>query len=645
MSHRKLIQPQKQFFSDEMLRFFDNATLGVVCLSSDGKITSSNVTAEHILGLSLQELKGKKITDPIWKTTRENKTPLSEEDHPAVLALKTGNIISNFVIGIYSPPQKAVLWAKVTAVPEFLPNHDKPDGVSVIFVDITEYQIYSPKDKFLDTINHELRTPLTGILGLSEALQMGIHEKLTSKQSRYIRLIEESGRRLLELINDLLDFSKTENDKLELYIQRSNLSDLCQGSLKFVKEMANQKKQYILFSIEPDPIIIDVDARRIKQMLINLLHNSIKFTPENGNLGLEVKGNVEEKTIRFTVWDNGIGIANEDIKKLFAPFAQVNRKLTRHYSGIGMGLSLVQKIAELHGGSVEVESILNKGSKFTVLLPWVNEISVINQTTNKKEIINSSTLVNGSEFNAEQTQLYLDEIGVNTVLHPSVRGALTRAVKLRPSVILLDIEVLNNHTVDLLANLKINEHTCNIPVIVISTKEQNDVFNLGATGFLVKPYSKNDLKAELAKVFESFQSIDLAMIISSPRFAPLVLIADSDEIVLETTSNFLITKGYRTINVRNGDEVLEYSPILRPNIILMDIQLPDMDGLETINRLRTHSDQIVASTPIIAIATLLIQGDREKCLQAGANDYMSKPISFSQLLKEITNLLNEKKNA
>jgi signal transduction histidine kinase len=218
-------------------------------------------------------------------------------------------------------------------------------------------------------MSHELRTPLTGVLGMAEALQAQTYGPLNARQLRSLQVIESSGRHLLELINDILDLSKIEAGQFELNRSFCSIEAVCRASLLMVSGMAHEKDQALSFSITPAQLYANVDPRRLKQMLVNLLSNAVKFTPEHEALGLEVEADGEAE-IRLTVWDTGIGIAADGILKLFQPFTQLDSSLTRQYTGSGLGLALVRKMAELHGGRIEVQSEPGRGSRFSVILPW-----------------------------------------------------------------------------------------------------------------------------------------------------------------------------------------------------------------------------------------------------------------------------------
>jgi signal transduction histidine kinase len=226
------------------------------------------------------------------------------------------------------------------------------------------------KDEFLASINHELRTPLTGILGLSEVMQLQTYGPLNEKQMTALKHIVASGKLLLKLINDILDFSRIEARQLSLNIGPCQLNQICEASLQAVAIQTQQKKMETSFNCNPASIVIQADAHRLRQMLDNLINNAIKFTPPGGSLGIEVNGSPAEQLARITVWDTGIGIRSEDLPRLFQIFVQLDSSLARQYNGTGLGLALVQRLAELHDGSVSVQSQPGHGSRFTICLPW-----------------------------------------------------------------------------------------------------------------------------------------------------------------------------------------------------------------------------------------------------------------------------------
>jgi len=226
------------------------------------------------------------------------------------------------------------------------------------------------KDEFLASMSHELRTPLTGILGLSEVLMLPGYGPLTEKQESSLIHINNSGKHLLSLINEILDLSKLNAGKIDLSLGLCDLQKICQSSLQIVVPQAEAKHLQSSLVLKPETIHIQADARRLKQIIINLLGNAVKFTPPDGSFGIEAETRPAEKQVAITVWDTGIGIQPEDIPRMFEPFVQLDARLARQYSGTGLGLALVKRLVDLHNGAISVQSQPGQGSRFTLLLPW-----------------------------------------------------------------------------------------------------------------------------------------------------------------------------------------------------------------------------------------------------------------------------------
>jgi PAS domain S-box-containing protein len=380
------------------------------------------------------------------------------------------------------------------------------------------------KDEFLANMSHELRTPLNSILGLSESLLEEKRGSLNDYQQRSLQIIESSGQHLLELITDILDLSKIEAGKFDFYPQPIVVDELCRACLTFVKTQAAKKSIDISYTNEAQVTKIFADPRRLKQILVNLLTNAVKFTLENGQVSLQVRSEVEEDLIQFVVIDNGIGIAPEDLRHLFQPFVQVDSRLNREYEGTGLGLALVQKLTDLHGGSVQVESEVGRGSCFTISL-----------------------------YCRQDKIRQLENVESSSTLHVSEPAGQTEAA-------------------------------------TDSTLERG-----------------------------------------------IVLLAEDKMPNILTIGDYLENHGYEVLTARDGLEAIEKAQAVKPDIILMDIQMPVVDGLEAMIRLRRKTE--FASTPIIALTALAMPGDRERCLEAGATEYMSKPVSLKILRQTIRNLL------
>jgi signal transduction histidine kinase/DNA-binding response OmpR family regulator len=503
------------------------------------------------------------------------------------------------------------------------------------------------KDEFLTSMSHELRTPLNAVLGLSEALQEQVFGSLNDKQQHMLHCIEESGRHLLALITDILDLSKIEAGKFELDIDLVPVEPVCQASLRLIKQAAHNQQLTVSLQLDSAVTTIPADMRRLKQMLVNLLSNAVKFTAPGGAIGLDVAGDAARNVVTFTVWDTGIGIAPDDLARLFQPFVQLDSRLARQYAGTGLGLSLVSRMVELHGGSITVTSEPNTGSRFVIALPWKTLEAIDSEELGALDIaaaphpivVHRALIIEDSPAAAEQLSRYLHELDVETVAHAQGDGTVALAREARPDVIFLDILLPASSGWDILAQLKDEPATQGIPVLIVSVvDEQRRAMTLGAAGYLVKPITRQQVQAALNRISvqrapDESQVSRVETGRGQPPNRPVILLAEDNEVNITTLADYLSIKGYQVVIARNGAEAIERATELPPDLILIDIQMPGMDGLEAICRIRANPT--LGMIPIIALTALAMPGDRERCLKAGANDYLSKPVSLTGLVAAI----------
>jgi PAS domain S-box-containing protein len=500
------------------------------------------------------------------------------------------------------------------------------------------------KDEFLASMSHELRTPLSTILGMAEALQEGIYGPINVDQGNALHGIEESGRHLLALINDILDLSKIEAGKLELDIDQIVVEPICQASLRLIKQAAHNKQLTVSTFFDSAVTVLQADGRRLKQILVNLLSNAIKFTSEGGAVGLEVTGDAEARVVSFTVWDTGIGIAPEEQAQLFQPFVQLDSRLARQYAGTGLGLALVARMVRLHGGSITVESTPSQGSRFTVALPWstADDPDMLAPPAvlhSAGTLVGRRTLIiDHSPTTSNQIGRYLHELGVESVIHPCGADALAQVLAVQPDLIILDIQLPDISGWEVLARLKAEPRTCEVPVLIVSVEDDRPrAATLGADGYLLKPIMRQGLQeAVYLLVNGATESAERAEKTGTLQFGhalPLILLAEDNEHNTATLSSYLQATGYRVQVVRSGTEALAHAHDDPPALIVMDIQMPGMDGLEAIRRMRI--DPALSTIPIIALTALAMTGDRARCLAAGASDYFSKPVSLKGLVNAI----------
>ena len=502
------------------------------------------------------------------------------------------------------------------------------------------------KDEFLANMSHELRTPLNSILGRSEALQEGIYGMPSPKQIEALEGIEASGRHLLALINDILDLSKLEADKLDLQMEPVEVASLCHSCMQMVAQSAAQKHVRARLTIDAALDSILADERRLKQILVNLLANAVKFTPEGGTIALTAEGDRAAGTVTFTVQDTGIGIAREEQQRLFKPFVQIDSRLNRQYQGTGLGLVLVKRLAEAHGGSVYLESELGRGSQFRVVLPWqpAQPLGAAAPLVMPPELssrdIKRALVIDDSPSAVQQIVRYFSELGTHVDIHPHGGGALERAIALQPDLIVLDILLPDQVGWEVLRALKAEPSTQNIPVLVVSVLDEPErARDLGAAALLLKPLNRDRLIQSLHDIgwVPSAERVALLVV---PRAEPLrILLAEDNPVNAELIEYYLSAKGYTVTVVSKGAEVLERAMQTLPALILLDIQMPDIDGFEVMQRIR--DDGSLSHVPIVALTALAMPGDRERCIEAGANDYLAKPVNLQTLVTLIETYGNQ----
>lgn len=499
------------------------------------------------------------------------------------------------------------------------------------------------KDEFLANMSHELRTPLNAILGLSEGLLEQVSGPLTERQVKSVTTISTSGTHLLALINDILDLSKVEAGKVELNPEKLNVQDFCESCLVFVRTQAMQKDIDVTFDLGANTEKLSADPKRLKQILVNLLTNAVKFTPAGGQIGLTVAVPEGEEVVRFTVWDTGIGIAPENERKLFRAFTQIDSGLTRAQEGTGLGLALTAKLVELHGGSLTLESALGKGSRFSVTLPQVAVVpkrarEFIPEVEPDRRSYRRALVIEDDVTSGMILVNYLTELGLSSVLHVRGEASVETALREKPDVIMLDVLLPGESGWVVLVRLKEHPGTRDIPVVVVSVVDEPERARaLGAAAHFTKPVTR----AQLAGFFqrEEIARHPFAQRGSVPPLptSPTILLAEDNEANVQAMGGYLEEKGYVLKYAKNGLVAVTLARELHPALILMDIQMPVMDGLTAIRKIR--ADAALNAIPIVALTALAMAGDRERCMAAGATEYMSKPVKLKALAEMVKRLV------
>lgn len=384
-------------------------------------------------------------------------------------------------------------------------------------------QAAKAKDLFLAGMSHELRTPLTTVIGLTEMLRDQMYGSLNPAQQEALHTLDDSAHHLLSLINDILDLAKVESGKIILHTDYVPLQQLIESAVSLVRSSAQRKGQSLEVELDSRVALIQGDTLRLKQMLLNLLGNAVKFTPAEGRIGVRVEAEPAQHRVAIRIWDTGVGIDATQFEKLFEPFVQLQDERAGYTSGTGLGLTLVNRMVLLHKGSIEVESTPGQGSCFTLRLPW--------------------------------------------------------------------------------------------------DPQRDDPAAL--------PRDEGDE----ASALPSLQDLRGACI----------LLAEDNPANRDMTATFLQCQGFHVITASNGLEALSLARDHGPDLILMDIQLDLISGLEVTRKLRAMPG--FAHLPIIALTAMAMPGDRENCLDAGMDDYISKPLGLKELLRQIVKLLKSRRAA
>ena len=453
-------------------------------------------------------------------------------------------------------------------------------------------QVVRAKDEFLANMSHELRTPLNGILILSEILLEQIRGPVNERQAKSLQTIQASGNHLLSLINDILDLSKIEAGKLDLQLKTVAVEDICHTSLQFVREQAHQKQIRLAFQSDDSVAKMEADPRRLKQILINLLSNAVKFTTDGGQVTMTVLSGNGESAVHFTVEDTGIGISDEDLPRLFKPFSQLDTSLTREHEGSGLGLVLVSRLVELHGGSVQVESegIPGKGSRFSVSLPqkhhpvhleradekmiMTNLEHALEQFSSQNGKVVTALIVEDSPTATEQAVRYLQELNVQVIAHSSSEIDMETILTSAPDFIILDLLMPGRSGWEILAQLKADSRVEPIPVIIISVVDEPvKGMAAGAVEYLVKPITRKQFRQALSRVItrlKDLKSLPAGHVGSKgdslPKAqGPLILLAEDNETNIQAIGEYLQDINYRVMVARNGGEALELALEQKPD--------------------------------------------------------------------------------
>jgi PAS domain S-box-containing protein len=489
------------------------------------------------------------------------------------------------------------------------------------------------KSEFLANMSHELRTPLNAIIGFSEVLKDGLIGDLTEKQRGFIGDIFSSGNHLLSLINDILDLSKVEAGKMTLDLEPVALLSLFSNSLSIIREKAAARNIHLMIEVPDDIGSIGADARKVKQIVYNLLSNAVKFTPEGGRVALHARrvgrasvgslsGGWSGRTcplaesdfgefVEVSVTDTGIGMSAESLEQLFRPFSQIDGGLARKFEGTGLGLAMVKLLAELHGGTVAVESRVGEGSCFKAWLPVRGSVDaalpvnalitpVIPVTPVGARV---ALVVEDDVKSADLVRLQLEAEGFRVLHAASAEAALAIAARQPLALVTLDIMLPNMDGWEFLERLKRMPELSTIPVVIISiVADRNRGFALGAAAVMQKPISRREL-------YESL--VELGLFPASAEREIKVLVVDDDPKAVELIAARILGLAGTVLRAYSGREAIAMARRELPDLLVLDLMMPDVSGFDVVEALKDNAE--TARIPILVVtAKQITEEDRMK---------------------------------
>ncbi len=498
------------------------------------------------------------------------------------------------------------------------------------------------KSRFLANMSHELRTPLNAVIGIAEMLLEDVEDAGQAEYVEPLGRIARAGKHLLTLINEILDLSKIEAGRLELHYEELDLRGIIEDALMTVQPLAERNGNRLEVRVLDETRAIIGDQTRLRQVVLNLLSNACKFT-HKGTVAIELerRHEGEQEWVFIAVSDTGIGMTSEQLAKLFQEFSQADSSTTRKYGGTGLGLVITRRLCEMMGGSVTVSSEAGLGSRFTVRLP-VRPASSYVEGSARRPLRPDLGIVVGSPTHRPNTVLVIDDDatvrnlmqrflareGFEVFTAKDAEEGLSLARALLPTVITLDVLMPGRDGWSVIQELKADPQLASIPVVMVTIlDEKNKGYALGALDYLTKPVDPNRLRAILRRFA------------SGAGVGGSVLVIDDDADTREWLRRTLIGEGWEVMTAQNGRAALDALRIGRPDLILLDLIMPEMDGFEFLAQVR--KDTALATVPVVVVTAADLGEEERRRLSGAVEQVLQKsPNGREELLMEIKGILN-----